>query len=224
MREPKILISIVTYNTNSEVLKECLSKITHIKNIYLSIFDNSKSKDIKNIAFNLSINYFSSKNIGFGSGHNKNIALFLNKNKGIDYVLILNPDVYMNAQNVFDLVNSLNRNKKAIILSPLLLNSDNTVQNFIRTFPTFADFLLRFFNFKQVNFAENIKKITAVPFAHGACYLLRKHDFLKFMGFDERFFLYCEDLDFCRRVYESGNIVLVNPDIKVNHLFQRQSR
>ena len=44
------------------------------------------------------------------------------------------------------------------------------------------------------------------------------------MGFDERFFLYCEDLDFCRRVYESGNIVLVNPDIKVNHLFQRQSR
>ena len=62
-----------------------------------------------------------------------------------------------------------------------------------------------------------------MPFIHGACYLLRVDDFKKLNFFDGRFFLYCEDLDLCRRIIENNGFIAVDPTIRVIHLYNRES-
>ena len=49
-------------------------------------------------------------------------------------------------------------------------------------------------------------------------------DFQSINGFDERFFLYCEDMDLCRTIYENNYSVVVDSKIKVTHTHKKASR
>jgi len=219
----KILISVVTYNTDDIFLKQTLKKLLNFPNIYISIFDNGSSEELKTFAHDNSVLYNRSRNIGFGRGHNKNISLFLEKKIKTDYVLILNPDVDIGFEEINKLTKSIKDWPNAVIASPLLLNTDSSVQNFVRLFPSFFGILLRFFRINIINYAEKIKDTFNVPFIHGACYLISVDNFIKFAGFDEKYFLYCEDLDLCRKINESGGDIIVIPEVKAIHLFNRQS-
>lgn len=219
----KILISVVTYNSDANFLKQILKRLLNYPNIYISIFDNESSEEIKSFAHHNSIIYNRSRNIGFGRGHNKNISLFLSKKINIDYVLILNPDVEIGFEEINKLTKLIKDRPNAVIASPLLLNTDRSVQNFVRLFPSFFGILLRFFRINILNYAKKIKETLNVPFIHGACYLISVDNFIKFAGFDEKYFLYCEDLDLCRKIIESGGDIIVIPEVKVIHLFNRQS-
>ena len=219
----RVLISIVTYNTQVNLLEICLANLKSNKSIDVSIWDNSASNDIRLFSKEKNYNYIGSSNIGFGKAHNQNIKNNC-KIKKYNYVLILNPDVFITNNILNNLVSSIKKNKRCFLLSPLLLNKDKSIQNSIRLFPKPFDFLLRFFNLGVSNHSNKIKSLTAVPFVHGACFLLNllHFDFLK--GFDEKFFLYCEDLDLCRKVVENDGLVLVDPRIRVVHLFNQESR
>lgn len=64
---------------------------------------------------------------------------------------------------------------------------------------------------------RNSTKIHKVEYADGACLLIRRNIFEMLSGFDEDFFFYCEETDFCRRVWDSGYKVVVNPMATITH-------
>ena len=220
----KTLISIVTYKNNIKLLDDVLSSLSigRDKNIIISLYDNSASKDIKNIAGKYMCDYVESENIGFGSGHNQNILIQSRKNS-IKKVVILNPDVFITSKDIKIML--LKLKNRDIIISPNLLNTDHTQQDFVRKFPTFLSFFIRFFNLSEKFTLKNtFDKLHKVPFSHGACYICNLSTFKKFGMFDSRFFMYCEDLDLCRTAYLSGEGVFIDGSIKAIHQHNRESK
>ena len=220
----KLFISIVVYRTNINILNSCLTSLGYLSNkSHLYIWDNSKDPLLFKFCNEKNINYSASENIGFGAGHNKNIKKFCYK-KDFDNILILNPDVIIKPNNIEQLIKTLAYNQKNYqLISPLLMNPDGTLQNSIRLLPNFFDFIIRFINPTHKKYKIVKNKVFSVPFIHGACYLI-KLDYLKSINFfDERFFLYCEDLDLCRKIIESKGLIAVDPNIKVTHLYNKQS-
>jgi GT2 family glycosyltransferase len=220
----KTLISIVTYKNNLKLLDDVLSSLSvgRDKNIIISLYDNSASNDIKKIAVKHMCEYLESENIGFGSGHNQNILIQSSKNY-INQVVILNPDVLITSRDIKTML--LKIWNKDIIISPNLLNTDHTQQDFVRKFPTFLSFFIRFFNMSEkFIFKDTSDNFHKVPFAHGACYICNLITFKKLGMFDTRFFMYCEDLDLCRAAYLEGNGVFIDGSINAIHHHNRESK
>jgi hypothetical protein len=69
----------------------------------------------------------------------------------------------------------------------------------------------------------NHQEIKTVDWLMGACLMFKKEVFLKVKGFDQRYFLYFEDVDFCRQLNQSGYQVVYYPESKMIHFHQRLS-
>ena len=183
-----ILVSIVTYKNNINILKKVINTIQQYSNstLTISIFDNSSSLNIKSLAKELECHYFSSSNIGFGAGHNKNVE-YMSKIYIFNFILFLNPDLFITSSQIETLISNMKK-KTMTLHSPVLLNDDLSQQDFIRKYPTFFNILLRFFNLsKKIKINSNFN-IQRSDFVHGACYLLSYKTFLNIGKFDERFF------------------------------------
>ena len=228
----KLVISLVSYNSNILEISKVLSFVKKIKkiNIKVYIFDNANQKSLFKFCKKNKYNYFmSKKNIGFGCGHNHNIKQTINDNP---FYLILNPDIYLKANDVISSINLLKRNKKFGLLSPKLVNTDGTTQLICRSIPSIFNFFVRFF-FNHDKFSIKIhqridsfkkqKFILNVPFIHGACYFI-KPEVIKKVGFyDKNFFLYVEDLDWYRRISEKFDTIYYK-SVEVTHTHNRSSR
>ena len=141
----KLVISLVSYNSNILEISKVLSFVKKIKtiNIKVYIFDNANQKSLfKFCKKNKYIYFKSKKNIGFGCGHNHNIKQTINDNP---YYLILNPDIFLKANDVISSINFLKIKKKFGLLSPKLVNTDGTTQLICRSIPSIFNFFVRFF-------------------------------------------------------------------------------
>lgn len=198
-----VTICIVTYN--SPTVDACLeSTVTVLKNIPNEIFvvDNNSGKykpEYLQHKYPLVQFIFNTKNVGYGRANNQAIQ----QAKG-DFILVMNPDVALEKNTIPELVNYLLRNKKVNIAAPKLLNSDGSVQPSCRKFPTPSVSILRRLGFKTGQLNDNYEMKDAdhdtpmkVDWASGACLLLRGKQY-----FDQRYFLYFEDVDLCRTAKE----------------------
>jgi N-acetylglucosaminyl-diphospho-decaprenol L-rhamnosyltransferase len=171
----------------------------------------------------------SEKNLGMGGGNN----LGAKKSLG-EFILILNPDTTVKGNAILKLHQYLKENKKAGIVGPKLLNPDGSLQYSCFRFPKIYTPILRrtFFGkfapqeisdflMKDFNHAET----RAVDWLMGSCLLARREIFEKdgFL-FDEKYFMYFEDTDLCRRVKEKyGQEVVYYPEAVVVHDHGRAS-
>ena len=162
------------------------------------IFDNANQKSLFKFCKKNKYNYFESKeNVGFGNGHNYNIRRTIKDNP---LYLILNPDIYLKANDVISCINLLIKKRKFGLLSPKLVNTDGTTQLICRSIPSIFNFFSRFF-FNHDNFSIKIhqkidtfkkkKYITNVPFIHGACYFIKPEVIKKVGSYDDNFFFIC---------------------------------
>lgn len=221
----RILISIVTYNTDPVILRKLLHKLNN--DFVISIFDNSSNdiikKEISSLAKLKNVVCRSlNQNIGFGNAHNRNI---FDSDKDFDYVLILNPDMDISSYQINVLLESLiiHRSDRVSIISPILINKDGSLQKFIREIPSIFSFFKKIFSINQINYSEYISNVANVPIIHGACLLMSKKDYYKINGFSNEYFLYWEDLDLCRKVHFYNGKVLVDSNIRCIHLHNRES-
>ncbi len=137
------------------------------------------------------------ENRGFGGGNNEGI-----KFASGDILALVNPDIQITENCLDELIKSLEKDKKNGIVAPQLLNPDLTLQDSMRDFPTIRDlFFRRFLNYK------NPHKDQANIWIHGCFFVIRKDLYEKVGGFDERFFLFFEDTDLCRKVLKAGFLV-----------------
>ncbi len=156
-----------------------------------------------------------SQNLGFAKGVNQGIQLAF-KNKQVDSVLLLNNDLHFSFGNIDLLRKTLFQQSNHGIVSPVLHH--HQVYDWGGKYnPWFA-------NVKHQNFPQKPKRVIKVDHVAGAAMLIRRSLINKIGLFDERFFLYFEDLDFCLRAKQAGFLTLIDPEVVAEHQVSQASQ
>ncbi|MGC9121180.1 MAG: glycosyltransferase family 2 protein, partial [Sulfurihydrogenibium sp.] len=228
--------SIVLYkNRIGQVKKAVYSTLKSklISNIYL--IDNSPTDELKDLVnVNSRMIYiFNNANLGFGRGHN--IAIRESINNNVKYHLVLNPDVYFDEGVLEEIFEFMEKHKEVGLIAPKILYPDGTLQYQCRLLPTPFDLLgRRFLNFgyfkkfiekrneiHELRFTK-YNQIMEVPAFQGSFLFIRTEVLKKVGLFDERFFMYMEDIDLSRRIYKVSKNVFY-PYVHIYHEWQRGS-
>lgn len=161
------------------------------------------------------------ENVGFPRGNN----IGLNEARG-EYLLLLNPDTVVLDDALEKMVNFLRTNPDAGAVGPQLLNPDGSVQSSRRRFPTVAT------GFLESTWLEGLAPgvlrryyaldlpddATAdVDWLTGACIMAPRVVYEKVGGLDEGYYMYSEELDWCRRIKQAGWRVVYYPAARVIH-------
>ncbi len=229
MQEEKhITASIVIYKENLKVLENAIDSFLGSplsKKLY--IIDNSPSNEFKNKIQNDSVEYiYSNKNVGFGKGHNSILHKLTSENK---YHLILNPDVRFHPEILEKLVLKMESNESFSMIAPRVLNSNNELLHTARRYPSLFELIFRFLGiFKKFTIRgeyknQNHKKSFSPDFVQGSFMLFKTEDLLRLEGFDERYFMYMEDVDICRKIDLSGKRKLYFPATEIIHTHRKGS-
>lgn len=172
---------------------------------------------------------FSNGNVGFGAGHNRAIRELAGQSK---FHLLMNPDVEFRADVLPLLVDRMVRNENVGAVMPRILFPDGSEQRLCKLLPTPADLLLRRFTpgerlrtkinkrYELWNLGHD--KPFDVPNLSGCFLLIRTEVLQKVGGFDERYFMYMEDVDLVRRIGNMGRTVF-EPEVFVTHHYGKGS-
>jgi len=221
MENIKISASIVVYKEDPNILKKSITSFLSLNFIKtLVIIDNSPVDNLKSIceSFDNIIYIHSDKNLGFGKAHN---LAFEYVDKKSDIHLILNPDIYFDSKEIEDFINWFFYSDSVLAI-PQVLYPDGSLQYVARKLPTFSSLLKRQFVKNSDTFKiEN--KVTEIPFANGCFFAFKSQVFSELNGFDERFFMYMEDVDIWIRAKKYGKTV-INPNFKIYHYFRKGSK
>lgn len=231
MKKPKTSIIIVFFK-ELNLLKKNLDSIRNQEGkggFEVIVIDNSNKKEAQNLLkkdFKWVKYIKSTRNLGYAAGNNLGA-----KYASGEYLFILNPDTELQTGVLERLTSFLDKNKKVGIVSPTLLNKrgELVIQTGIKTLtPTLGIFVLSFLNKLLLNNPisrsywsfKRPNKPYEVEVVPGSAFLVRKQVFEKLGGFDEGFFLYFEEHDFCKRVNEAGWKIFVLPSVKVIHYWR----
>ncbi len=230
-------VSLVLYKTDPAELAELFATLASSDLMEWIAVDNGANED-KNLSARLhdAVNeaggrYLASDcNLGFGAGHN--LALASQNGSFPEFHLMLNPDILLQREVLSQLLQKMQICPDVGLLMPKVVYADGTFQPVCKLLPTPADFALRRFapaflkNLLRKKLAryelEGIENVECdkVPFLSG-CFLFARRSVLERVGgFDERFFLYLEDVDLCRRMAEHSKL-LYWPEVSVVHLCYR---
>lgn len=229
-----ITASIVTYNTDKEMLRTLLSCVATSSIDKLYLIDNSPTDRLREFeTVSLKMEYcFGQGNIGYGAAHN--IALRKSMDLGAIYHVILNPDIRFGQGVIDSLRIYMDANPTVGLVMPNVVYPDYQQQYLCKLLPSPLDLIgRRFLPFRQYVQRRNLKfemrgsqydKTMFVPFLSG-CFMFLRMEALKKVGsgFDDRFFMYCEDLDLCRRLIMSGYQNMFYPDVTIIHAHQKAS-
>lgn len=229
-----ITSSIVLYCNNPILLRPVFESIFHSTIDYLILIDNSPTNDLKELVTNYPSNRYSyiynNANLGYGSAHN--IAIKKSLEMGSKYHIIINPDIHFCKNTVENLERFMDENVNCGLVMPKILYPDGGVQYLCKLLPTPMDlFGRRFFPVEKWITRNNEKyelrftgydKIMKVPSLSGCFMFIRASVLERIGGFDERFFMYAEDIDLCRRIGEISHTIF-NPDIIVYHEYEKGS-
>lgn len=152
------------------------------------------------------------QNYGFGKANN--IGASIAKGK---YLLLLNSDAYLTDDKILNLVKLMEEHKEIGGVSPKLLLEDGVTEqkDCIGRDPNLLRLLSRR---AAVEPQSKGKEYVEVDLVAATALVVRRDVFLEIQGFDERFFMYFEDSDLCRRIRGKGFSVVWFPGVKVVHL------
>lgn len=219
-----VSVIIVHYHVE-DYLNKCLNSIFKnddkiVKDIYIVNNGSNKKIEYENTKIHLIENL---NNVGFSSANN--LCLKTIKYK---YCLLLNPDTLIKFQTITKCVHYLDQHPNVGVLGCKVLNDDNSLQSSCRNFPSISNIV-----FETLGIHELMKKIhistthylqlwdhktvMKVDSVKGA-FLLTRQSVIDQVGLlDESFFMYCEEVDFCKRVKENGWNVVFYPEAEIIH-------
>jgi len=226
-------ILIISYNTK-DILKSCLESIfrfTRGFNFEVIVIDNHSndgSPEMIKKNFPQVRLLLNSNNQGFSKAVNKGIKI-----SSAEYFLVLNSDTLIIDNSIRALWEFLVSHKDVAVVGPKLLNPDYSLDlscvhfhNFLNVFfpclPILKRFVPKVFipNIKDKHFYSSLRE---VDWMSGACFMFSKEILIELKGLDDRFFLYCEEEDFCYRAKELGWKIIYYPRAKVIHIGQASS-
>lgn len=223
----KISASIVFYNTPVEIARRILDCVsTSSVKIETICIDNSPTDILSTVCEMHNTKYIHlADNPGFGIAHNKAISTI---NSEVHF--ILNPDIEFNIDTIKILATRLLNDSSLSAITPKVVYPDKNVQHLCKILPTPANLIARRFmpwiatkldynyEMRWFDYQSEIYLLCA-----SGCFVGIKTDILKaHSGFDPRYFMYMEDIDLTRRIYQSGHI-LFYPEVEVTHDFAKSS-
>ncbi len=219
IKSKNISVIIVSFN-NEKTIEACLSSLRKNEpGVEIIVVDNNSEDKTKEIVSRYSSVKLiaSDQNLGFSKGCNKGV-----KAAEGDYLVFLNPDTKLLAPGqLSQMVEYLAENPDFGAIGPKLLHQDGSLHKTARNLPTFfrafKEYLLGMKG--QYDFyvpAEG--QISAVESIIGACFVISREVFQKVKGFDERYFLYYEDLQLSKDIGELNLKIAYDPSLKIQHI------
>lgn len=227
-----ITASVVLYNTSKLQVETVLKSVLDCKAIKkLYIVDNSPNDWWRCLEKESPvIRYVHNENLGYGASHN--LAMKKAIEEGSTYHVVLNPDIKFDPNVIHSLYEFMERNPDIGHAMPKILNQEGETQYLCKLIPTPFDLIFkRFLPQKlsqkasckfQLKFADYNKQMD-VPYLSGCFMFFRLDAIKKVQGFDERFFMYPEDIDITRRIRRYYRTVYY-PEVSVCHLHAEESR
>ena len=224
-----ISVCIVNFNSKKQ-LEKCLHTIKpaikplSYEVIIIDNYSKDGSQELIKKHFEKVRLITNNRNNGYTSEINR--AMKIGKGK---YKLIMNPDSRLMPKSIINLVTFMKQKKRSGIAGPLVLNEDGSFQwscrrGVARPFAVFCYFLgiaklfpqYPIFTGYHLNHLD-VKEINEVSGVSGSCMLVDQELINDIGYFDERFFAYQEDSDYCLRAINSGWKVYYNPNSMVIH-------
>lgn len=222
-------IVIVNYNSTDYLLK-CLHSIyADLDGISANVWieDNASADEIHRITdqFPAVILTRNERNLGFGAAVNQAMK------KGVSpYVVLFNPDSRILKGFFRTILSFMELNPQVAIAGPRILNDDGSIQGSARAFPSLStalfgrsSLLTRIFPNNPITRANLLTSHSdgihpmEVDWVSGACMVVRRNAIDAVGCFDERFFMYWEDADWCKRMWIGGWKVVYYPGASVVH-------
>jgi GT2 family glycosyltransferase len=155
-------------------------------------------------------------NRGFGAGNNQGM-----KAASGEFFLLINSDAFPKPGAIEALVRCMIDHSKAGVVGPRLLYSDGKLQQSCFRFPSPLHAWLE--NLWMTAFTGDYRhwphdRLREVDFVIGACLLVRRQVVEQVGGFDEEFFMYSEEADWQKRIWQAGWTILFEPNAVVTHL------
>ena len=221
--------SIVLYNHSVVEIEPLIKSLRQSKQVdEMFLIDNSP---VRNPDFEkLPATYiFNNKNLGYGAAHN--IAIRKTIEQDIPFHLVVNPDIEFESSILEELEDFMQKNSDVGLLMPKVLYPTGEIQYLCKLLPKPSDLFFRRFLPSKWSQQSNERfelrqsgydKLMDVPYLSG-CFMLLRTQALKNVGlFDERFFMYPEDIDLTRRIHRENRTVFY-PNVSVVHNHTRGS-
>jgi N-acetylglucosaminyl-diphospho-decaprenol L-rhamnosyltransferase len=217
-----VSVVVVTYNALPWI-EPCLESV---RGCELIVVDNGSSDGTPALVRRLfpEAHLIEQENRGLGAGLNAGMRAASGSR-----LLLLNSDAWVVGDAVAKLVGVLERDPEVAVVAPRLLNQDRTLQRSVRGFPTPWRLATEYFFLRKLaprsrllnafygaGFRHDEER--AVEFVKGAALLVRRQAFEQVGGFDERFFLFSEEVDWCYRFHEAGWKIVFTPAAEAVHV------
>lgn len=226
-----ITASIVTFHTKLDDLERITSCVLQSPISKLYIVDNASENTIQSFSSKYSmLEYIANINNGYGAGHN--IAIKKAMECGATYHVVLNPDIYWVNDIIGELFSYLDKHPNVGQIMPKVYYPDGRLQYLCKMVPAPIDLIFkrflptkltqkRLYKF-QLRFS-GYDKIMNVPYLSG-CFMFFRVSALKEIGlFDERFFMYPEDIDITRRMHAKYKTIFY-PYVSIIHAHAAASK
>lgn len=228
-------ICVVSHKHAKLILElNCLADLSKMENVRVYIKCNSKDEHAKELSLYCNNNniFMYDDNYGMGFGENNNYIfnkiLTDEKYNDDDFFLCLNPDVFIKPNVLSSLVILCRRNNIKMSTINLYKNFEKSiVDGNVRVYPSFYSFtksLLGFGNDCIID-KSSLSDEAYVDWAAGSFLLFDFSTYSKLSGFDERYFMYCEDVDICYRANKQLGIkVKYFNTLEAIHIAQHDNR
>jgi GT2 family glycosyltransferase len=229
-RSPTVDVVIVNFNSRgllARALRSVASTTTDSSSVErVVVVDNASSDEslhgIDDIDSRLVLRR-NETNLGYGAAANVGATA-----SSAEYILFLNPDAVLPENSIDQLVSWMDRSEHSAvgICGPQLLDERGEVSKSCARFPTARDFLAKSFGLDKLlpglfpswyMFEWDHASTREVDHLQGACVLIRTQLFSALGGFDERFFLYFEDVDLSLRARRLGSCSVYLTHVRVLH-------
>lgn len=231
-----ITFSIVAYKNYNQIINAVytINKFTTNYSKEIVIVDNTEKKDrdkysteiniltrLKNVS--LVVN-----NVNLGFGKANNIALHKANGK---FFVICNPDILLIEDSFSKIIPYMEKHPAVGAVIPKLIDKNHKIEPVYRRKLTIFDVFIRYFHpfdsFKKRRAYHTMqdKDFTQpfrVPFGQGSFLVVRTNLMKRLNGFDERYFMYVEDADLCRRINQVSTLQYF-PYTSVIHLWEKGS-
>lgn len=158
---------------------------------------------------------------GFGANHNAAFALAKS-----EFFCIINPDIQL-TQNPFGALLVTLIDHRIGLVAPLVVGTSGLPEDSMRSFLTPWSMLKRVFGFSSGAYSHSLEQSGSYfepDWVAGMFMLFLSEAYAKVGGFDERYFMYCEDADICTRLWKARYKVVGDLSVCVIHDAQRTSR
>ncbi|MDO9399789.1 MAG: glycosyltransferase family 2 protein [bacterium] len=212
-------VIIVSWNVK-EKLRDNLEALFKSQNVSFEVFvvdNNSKDNTVEVVKNNFpDVKLIANQeNLGFAKANNQAIKLAKGR-----YILLLNPDMRVFDNTLSDMVFWMDKNKQAMVAGCKLVDENKKIVKHVRCFPALADQLAIILKIPHI-FPTVLNKYLRNDFDYtisakvdsvrGGFFMIRKEAIEKIGLLDERFFLWFEEVDYCKRVKQFGGEVWYAP-------------